>query len=195
VDQIILATNNDHKTKEFKKIFNQFGIEIKSLKDVNISIDIEETGSTFFENSLIKAEAIRKFTALPILADDSGLVIPELNNEPGVYSARYAGLYATDEENRQKVLKKVVDTKLNKPSAYFACALTLLTEKAVQVEGHCNGFILTEERGENGFGYDPIFCLKGTDTSLAELTETEKNRVSHRAHAIALLLEKLNLTK
>lgn len=191
MNQIVLASNNAHKLEEFRKIFKPYDINVLSLKDLSINVDPDETGHTFLENSLIKASEIRKYTELPILADDSGLVIPDLNNEPGIYSARYSGKNATDESNRLLVLKKLSDKKYVDSEAYFVCCLTFLDKEDIQVEGKCHGIIKSSEKGRNGFGYDPIFYVESEKCTFAEMEDERKNAISHRANAIKLMLEKL----
>lgn len=194
MNKIVLASNNAHKLDEFQKIFNSFSISVLSLKDLNIDIDIIEDGETFLENSFIKAKEIKKRTDLPVLADDSGLIIPDLNGEPGIYSARYSGANATDKSNRDLVLEKLEKNNIKSPSAFFVCALTFLDTEEFQVEGRCYGTILNKEIGENGFGYDPIFFMEKENCTLAEMSDEQKNMLSHRRMAIdsliKLLLEK-----
>ena len=169
MNQIVLASNNSHKLDEFRKIFKEFSINILSLKDLSIDVDPDETGKTFLENSSIKATEIRKFTDLPILADDSGLVIPNLDDEPGIFSARYSGKDATDESNRELVLKKLHEKNSVNSDAYFVCALTFLDTEEIQVVGKCHGLIKSSEKGSNGFGYDPIFYVESEKCTFAEM--------------------------
>ncbi len=192
MNKIVLATGNQHKVDEFQQIFSNYNIQIISLKDLNIKLNVEETGLTFIENALLKAEAIKKFTDLPILADDSGIVVPELNNEPGIYSARYAGENASDKENRTKLLHSIKTNGLHEPKAYFNCSLAFVSEtKTLKADGQCHGVISSHEKGKNGFGYDPIFFLPERNKMMAELSEDEKNGISHRRQAINHLLEKM----
>jgi len=150
---------------------------------------VEETGVTFAENATLKAEAISSALNKPVIADDSGLAIDALNGEPGVYSARYAGENKDDNANIEKVLQKLNDVPFEKRTARFHCALAIAVpgKRTEIVEGTCEGHILEEKRGENGFGYDPIFFVEKWRCSMAELTKGQKNQISHRANALKKL--------
>ncbi|SET77518.1 XTP/dITP diphosphohydrolase [Salinibacillus kushneri] len=190
--KVILATKNKGKAIEFKEIFSQIGMEIVSLLDISESIpDIEETGETFEENARIKAEAIADRFELPVLSDDSGLEIDALNGRPGVYSARYAGLDKNDHKNVEKVLKELNGIETEKRTARFVCVLAFARPgiDTVMKRGICEGSIGKERKGEHGFGYDPIFYPKGYDRTLAQLLPEEKNKISHRRHAIDQMID------
>lgn len=187
--EVIIATQNIGKAKEFEHIFNQYQIQVKSLRDLADPIDIVEDGETFEENALIKARAIASKYNTLVIADDSGLEVDALNGRPGVYSARYAGEGRDDQANIEKVLKELEGVADENRSARFVCALALVTPTGEEyvVRGECEGQILTECRGEEGFGYDPIFYLKSLDKTMAQIPKSEKNVLSHRAEAFKKL--------
>lgn len=182
--KIILASNNKGKLREIKDKLNKFGIEVVSQKEAGYDIEVEETGKTFEENATLKAEAIYKLSKLPAVSDDSGLEIDFLNGEPGIYSARYAGENATDEDKYNKILNLMKDVKKEQRTARFTCAICYIDIKGNKhiFQKSCEGIIATEPKGNNGFGYDPIFLFG--DKSFAELSEEEKNKISHRGKAI-----------
>ncbi len=191
--EVIIATQNIGKAKEFEHIFDQYQIQVKSLRDLNDPIDIIEDGETFEENALIKAKAIAsKYHAL-VIADDSGLAVDVLNGRPGVYSARYAGEGRDDQANIDKVLSELEGVESKNRTARFVCALALVTPdgKEYVVRGECEGQILTECRGHEGFGYDPIFYLPSLEKTMAEIPKSEKNVLSHRAEAFKKLQQVL----
>ncbi|MBY0197634.1 XTP/dITP diphosphatase [Priestia megaterium] len=187
--EIIIATKNAGKVKDFETLFSPKGFKVKSLLDFPEIEDVEETGVTFAENATLKAEAISSALNKPVIADDSGLAIDALNGEPGVYSARYAGENKDDNANIEKVLQKLNDVPFEKRTARFHCALAIAVpgKRTEIVEGTCEGHILEEKRGENGFGYDPIFFVEKWICSMAELTKEQKNQISHRANALKRL--------
>ncbi|WPL44434.1 XTP/dITP diphosphatase [Priestia megaterium] len=187
--EIIIATKNAGKVKDFETLFSPKGFKVKSLLDFPGIEDVEETGVTFAENATLKAEAISSALNKPVIADDSGLAIDALNGEPGVYSARYAGENKDDNANIEKVLQKLNDVPFEKRTARFHCALAIAVpgKRTEIVEGTCEGHILEEKRGENGFGYDPIFFVEKWRCSMAELTKGQKNQISHRANALKKL--------
>lgn len=189
---IIIASNNQGKIREFKKILEPMGYNVISQKEAGINIEVNETGTTFRENSELKARAIYEITHKAVLADDSGIEIEYLNGEPGIYSARYMGL-STDEEKRKCVLNKLDGVEESKRNARFVCCICYINEKGEEqfAEGYWNGKIATDERGNNGFGYDPIFIPEGDNITSAEMLPEEKNVVSHRAKALNKLLELL----
>lgn len=191
MEELIIATKNKGKAKEFAELFEPLGFRVKTLLDYPDAPDIEETGKTFEENALLKAVGISNIFQKIVIADDSGLVIDALDGRPGVYSARYAGTDKDDEANIQKVLFEMKDVPEEKRTAHFHCTLALVVpgKDPVIVEGVCNGLILTEKRGNNGFGYDPIFYLPHLKKTMAEMTSEEKNRISHRGNAIRKLSE------
>lgn len=187
--EVIIATQNIGKAKEFEHIFDQYQIRVKSLRDLKDPIDIIEDGETFEENALIKAKAIAsKYNAL-VIADDSGLAVDALNGCPGVYSARYAGEDRDDQANIDKVLSELEGVEAKDRTARFVCALALVTPEGEEyvVRGECEGQILTECRGHEGFGYDPIFYLPALEKTMAEIPKSEKNVLSHRAEAFKQL--------
>ncbi|MCM3795591.1 MULTISPECIES: XTP/dITP diphosphatase [Priestia] len=187
--EIIIATKNAGKVKDFETLFSPKGFKVKSLLDFPEIEDVEETGVTFAENATLKAEAISSALNKPVIADDSGLAIDALNGEPGVYSARYAGENKDDNANIEKVLQKLNDVPFEKRTARFHCSLAIAVpgKRTEIVEGTCKGHILEEKRGENGFGYDPIFFVEKWRCSMAELTKEQKNQISHRANALQKL--------
>jgi XTP/dITP diphosphohydrolase len=189
--KILIATKNTGKVKEFEAMFQELGIEVVSLLDIKKSSDVEETGTTFEENAILKAETISSQMNIPVIADDSGLEIDALEGRPGVYSARYAGSQKCDEDNMDKVLSELKDVSRQNRTARFVCALAFARpdKKTFVVRGTCEGEILTERRGNKGFGYDPIFYLPSLERSMAELSKEEKNKISHRAVALRKLKE------
>lgn len=190
---IIIATKNKGKVKEFETLFSPYGIKVKSLLDYNL-IDIDETGSSFKENALLKARTISILTNEAVLADDSGLCVDYLNGEPGIYSARYAGVHGNDELNNKKLLDKLNGVANDKRTARFVCALAYVDgEYSTTVEGYCEGSILEELVGENGFGYDPLFYVNEVEKSMALLSKEEKAKISHRFHAFDKLKATLGL--
>lgn len=187
MEQVLIATRNAGKAAEFKQFFSRYHIEALSMLDLTEDIpDVEETGVTFEENAALKAEEISTKLGIPVLADDSGLVINALNGEPGVYSARYAGLDKNDDANMGKVLKKLQGVSRLERTARFVCviALSIPEEKTIFRTGFCEGHIAETKSGTNGFGYDPIFIPNDQEKTMAELTAEEKNRISHRTKAI-----------
>lgn len=186
--KLVAATGNLHKLKEFREILD--GMEIVSAQEAGFSGEIEETGETFLENALIKARAVGKATGLPALADDSGLCVEALGGAPGVYSARYSALFAPagwTAGNRAFLLKQLEGTSDRR--AYFACAVALRFPdgRELTAEGRCYGSILRENRGNGGFGYDPLFLSDELGISFAEASEEQKNAVSHRGRALQAL--------
>lgn len=192
MEKFVLASNNKHKIKEFKEIFKDK--EILALEDIGYHEEIEENGKTFLENSLIKARTVSEYLQsknmnYDVIADDSGLCVSALNNEPGIYSARYAGEHGNDKKNREKLLEKMkglIDRK-----AYFVCNIVLYkpNNKYFNVEGKTYGTITKEERGDTSFGYDCLFLSDELGKTFGEASEVEKNSVSHRARAINELLK------
>ncbi|MBR4111840.1 MAG: RdgB/HAM1 family non-canonical purine NTP pyrophosphatase [Ruminiclostridium sp.] len=190
--KLVVATNNQGKVKEFKQLLEPLGFEPVSLKDEGIVIDVAEDGETFAENAHIKAQAVYEICKCPVLADDSGLEIEFLGGAPGIYSARYAGEDATDADRCSKVLSELEGVDISMRSARFACALYCIIDDDTEysVLGTMNGYIGTEPMGENGFGYDPIFMID-EETSVAMISDEEKNKISHRAEAMRKLAEVL----
>ncbi|KKE80500.1 XTP/dITP diphosphatase [Oceanobacillus caeni] len=185
--QIIIATKNRGKAKEFKEFFSQKNIEALSLLDIEKQLpDVDETGDTFEENASLKAEEISHILNKAVLSDDSGLVIDALDGRPGVYSARYAGEDKDDEENVKKVLKELENIPEHDRNARFVCVLAIARPEGQTklVRGECEGKIALFPSGDNGFGYDPIFIPDGYQQTMAELEPEEKNQISHRKLAM-----------
>lgn len=189
--EIVIATKNKGKVKEIIHFFRNADIYFKSLNDFSDIPEIMENGSTFEENAVIKAEAIAEILNKSVIADDSGLQVDFLNGNPGVYSARYSGVNATDRSNRLKLLKELENAKTSdNRSARFVCSLVLWDSRKgliFKTSGICEGTIGFEEKGEGGFGYDSIFIPEGFEKTMAQLTDDEKNSISHRGKALANL--------
>lgn len=189
ITEIFLASGNKHKLTEMQTILPM--LKIKTPLDVKIKFAPDESGKTFFENAMIKAKALYEIVKEPVIADDSGLCVVSLNDAPGVYSSRYAGDHADtkgqDKKNNEKLLT-VLGEQTNR-AAYFVCCIVLYLKhnRFVVVQEICEGEILKETRGENGFGYDPIFFIPSLNKTMAELTAEEKNKISHRGKALAAL--------
>lgn len=191
--EIIIATKNTGKAKEFVQMFSPLGYEVKTLLDFPDVPDVEETGSTFEENALLKAETISKLLNRVVISDDSGLVVDALNGRPGVYSARYAGEQKNDQDNMDKVLRELEGIPTEERTARFCCTLAVAipNEASLTFTGTCEGVILEGRRGEYGFGYDPIFYVVEEQKAMAELPPEVKNTISHRANALKKLKEQL----
>ena len=190
----VLASKNAHKLKEISKITEKFGIELILQSELGIDMDVEENGSTFEENSYIKAKAVMEATGLPALADDSGIAVDALNGEPGIYSARYGFDDSLDDWGRLLLLlKNTENVPDGSRQAQFVCVITLVMPdgKTIQARGEAHGELLRAPIGEGGFGYDPIFYYPPLGKAFAQLSAEEKNRVSHRAVALELFNEKL----
>ncbi|MBM9930013.1 XTP/dITP diphosphatase [Pediococcus pentosaceus] len=188
-NEILIATKNDGKLKEFKQIFEQKGIVVKSLKDINDDVEIVENGLSFEENARLKADGYAKSIGIPVLADDSGLEIDALNGRPGIFSARYAGDH-NDAANNAKVLSELGGIPDEKRTATFHSTVVVRKPDGSELvaNGNLRGRILPVPRGDNGFGYDPLFFVEAKNKTLAEMTREEKNKISHRALAIEDLL-------
>lgn len=195
--KLIVASNNEHKIIEIKEMLSQFPIEVLSLKEAKINIDVEETGSTFMDNAEIKASEIFKIAdGNMVLADDSGLSVESLNGEPGVFSARFAGVHGDTKANNEKLLYLLDGAKESQRKAKFICAMVLIVneDKIVKVQGEVEGMITAEFREEEGFGYDPLFFVKEFNKTFAQISTKQKNSISHRGRALDKLkseLEKL----
>lgn len=192
----VLASNNKHKLQEIRAILADKFEYIYSLSEMNIDIDIEETAVTFEENALIKARAIVEMTGMMAIADDSGLCVAALNGEPGVYSARYAGEPCNDDANNQLLLnnlRELEKTNLRHRKAYFMSVVVLCRPDGTYEcgRGHVEGEIIDDYRGENGFGYDPIFYCNQLEMTFAQADMESKNKVSHRARALNDLISKI----
>ena len=192
-NKLIIASSNKGKISEFQKILPNFDCIPQSV--FNIS-DVEETGKNFEENAILKAKNAFSNTNISSIGDDSGLIVPEINNEPGLYSARYSGVNATDSDNRNKLISKLKDKELESTYAYFFCCIVAVGIKGqneiIVCSGKVEGEVKTIERGKKGFGYDSMFYPKGYSESFAELNSLEKNKISHRGLALKKLMEKLN---
>ena len=192
--KVVLASKNRHKLVEIAAILEKLDIELVLQSELGIDIDVEETGTTFEENSLLKARAVMEATGLPALADDSGIAVDALNGAPGVYSARYGFDDSLDDHGRMMLLlKNTEQVPDDQRQAQFVCVITLVTPEGevIQARGEVHGTLTREPRGENGFGYDPIFFYPPMGVTTAELPPEVKNRVSHRANALKLMYEKL----
>ena len=183
--KVILASKNQHKPTELSAILSQLGFEIALESEYGLDIDVEETGTTFEENSFLKADAVMKASGLPVLADDSGLMVDALDGAPGVYSARY-GHKASDKERTAYLLENMKDVPEERRGAKFVCVITCLFPdgRKIVARGECPGVIARAPHGENGFGYDPIFYLPELGMTYAELPSEQKNAISHRARAL-----------
>ena len=187
--QLILATHNDHKAKEFRDILPQYSVQ--TLADLGHDDEIKETATSLEGNSFIKAETVFKRYGHVVISDDSGLEVDALNGAPGVYSARYAGDSRNDQRNTEKLLEELQGASNRK--AQFRTVITLMNAKnSFQFEGIVKGTIAKSPLGEAGFGYDPVFIPEGVQQTFAELAANEKNKISHRANAIEKLLHFLN---
>ena len=192
--RVVLASKNKHKLVEISKITEKFGFDLVLQSELGVDIDVEETGTTFEENSFLKAEAVMKATGLPALADDSGIAVDALNGEPGIYSARYGFDDSLDDWGRLLLLLKNTEhVPDGQRQAQFVCVITMVTPdgKVIQARGEIHGELTREARGENGFGYDPIFYYPPLGKTTAELSSEEKNQVSHRANALKVFYDKL----
>ena len=192
--KVVLASKNPHKLVEISKITEKFGMELVLQSELGVDIDVEETGTTFEENSFLKAEAVMKATGLPALADDSGIAVDALNGEPGIYSARYGFDETLDDWGRLLLLlKNMENVPDGQRQAKFVCVITMVTPdgKTIQARGEIHGELLREARGDNGFGYDPIFYYPPLGKTTAEMSPEDKNQVSHRANALKVFYDKL----
>ncbi len=191
--RLIFATGNEHKMVEIREILGELPVEILSMKDVGIKADIVENGNTFEENALIKAKEVCKLAGEMVLADDSGLEIDYLNGEPGIYSARYMGEDTSYRIKNQNLIDRLEGVPDEKRTARFVCAIAAAFPdgRSFVVRGTIEGIIGYEERGANGFGYDPIFYLPERGVSTAEIPPKEKNSISHRGNALRKMKELL----
>ena len=190
----VLSSKNQHKLAEISKIVAQFGMELVLQSELGLDIDVDETGETFEENSMLKARAVMEASGMPAIADDSGLMVDALDGAPGVYSARYGGSHdRTDEERYRYLLSNLENVPDEKRGAKFVSVITLLYPDghAIVARGECPGTILHAPRGENGFGYDPVFFVTSEGKSMAELSPERKNEISHRARALQVLAARL----
>ncbi|MCM1162626.1 MAG: XTP/dITP diphosphatase [Roseburia sp.] len=191
--KMIFATGNEGKVREVQAIMADMEVEVLSLKAAGISVEIEENGTSFEENALIKAKEIAKLTDFMVLADDSGLEIDYLNKEPGIYSARYLGEDTPYSEKNQMILERMENVEEAERTARFICAMAAVLEDGtvITTHGEMEGLIGYESKGENGFGYDPIFYLPEYGMTSAQISPEEKNRISHRGKALKKMKEEL----
>ena len=190
--KLVIASNNEGKIKEIKRILKELPLEVLSLRDMGIDIDVEEDGFTFEENAKKKSSEIYKELIrrgnedFIVMSDDSGLEVDYLNGEPGVFSARYAGEHGNDKKNNEKLLLKLQGVKHEDRTARFVCQLALINDKNEYrgIRGTVEGYILEGEKGDGGFGYDPLFLFKPLNKSFGELTMEEKNKISQRGVAL-----------
>ncbi len=195
MEKILIATKNKGKIAEFTTLFSKYNIQVMSLLDLDKEAqDIEETGETFKENAALKAETVARAYSMPVLADDSGLMVDGLGGEPGIYSARYAGTSANDQANNAMLLKNMANINEHERTARFICVLAVAVpnKQTCFYTGSCEGAIAIEAKGTNGFGYDPLFIPAGYEKTMAELEQSEKNAISHRSAALALLEKDIN---
>ena len=191
--KMIFATTNEGKMKEIRMILADLGMEILSLKDLNINIDIEENGKTFEENAIIKAKAISELTGEMVLADDSGLEVDYMDKAPGVYSARYLGEDTPYSVKNQTIIDNLKDAKGEERSARFVCAIAAAFPdgRVLTTQATIEGYIGYEEKGTNGFGYDPLLYVPEYDMTTGQMEPEMKNKISHRGKALELMKEKL----
>jgi len=189
--QIVLATGNQGKLRDFRLLFEGTGVELSVPADFGVELDVEETGTTFEENALLKARAHAALIDQPVLADDSGLAVEALGGAPGVYSARYAGEPCDDHANNLKVISELAGGADRRAAFVAVLALCMPDGTEIVVDGRCEGQIIDEERGDNGFGYDAIFFREDLGRTFGEASPAEKNARSHRAAAVRALLAAL----
>lgn len=190
--KMILASSNKHKMEEIKKILDKFDIDLQSMAEAGLEgFEIVEDGETFEENSMKKAVTILDELGIDTIADDSGLMVDKLDGRPGVYSARYSGENANADTNNEKLLMELDGVPLDERTAKFVCVISIAFKNGekICVRGECPGKIGFEKKGENGFGYDPLFIVDGYDKTFAEISAEEKNKISHRAKALEKLEE------
>lgn len=193
--QVVLASGNSGKLKEMSALLSELDMEVLPQSQFSVP-EAQETGLSFTDNALLKARNAARHARLPAIADDSGIEVDVLGGEPGIYSARYAGEQASDQENLQLLIDNVIRTNETQPSARFQCALVFVRDAddgmPVIAQGTWHGYIVTEPKGKNGFGYDPVFYVPTHQCTSAELPSDEKNRISHRGQAMRDLLQKLS---
>lgn len=191
--KFVAATGNKGKLNEIKEILSGLPFEIVSMAEAGVYDEIEETGSTFEENALIKASAVSKITKELVMADDSGLEVDYLNGKPGIYSSRFAGEGASDEDRKKKLLELLEGVPFEKRAARFVCSVAVVFPdgRSFTVKGTCEGYIGEKPAGANGFGYDPLFYVPGFNMTAAEMDTEIKNRISHRGKALRMMVEEL----
>ena len=194
MQKVVLATGNAGKVRELASLLNDFGLDVVAQTELGVD-SVEETGLTFIENAIIKARHAAKVTGLPALADDSGLAVDVLGGAPGIYSARFSGVDASDQQNLEKLLEELQDVPDEKRQAQFHCVLVYMRHAddptPLVCHGSWQGVITREQAGSGGFGYDPIFFVPSLGKTAAELSREEKSAISHRGQALKLLLEAL----
>lgn len=194
INKIVLASGNKGKLKEFSQVLGDLKVEVLPQSEFQVS-DADETGLSFVENAILKARHAAKATGLPALADDSGLEVDALNGAPGIYSARFSGTEATDEKNNQLLLEKLQGIPAEERTARFRCVLAFLRHAndptPLICQGSWEGLILEQLSGNNGFGYDPLFLIPELEKTSAQLAPEEKNKISHRGQAVALMKENI----
>ena len=193
--RIVFATGNQNKMREIREIMKDFDVEVLSMKEAGAFADPEETGTSFEENSLIKARAVWKLCHNIVLADDSGLEIDALDKEPGIYSARYMGKDTSYDEKNRNLIGRLSGIPDEKRTARFICVISCVFpkhKKQIVAKGECEGIIIRERRGESGFGYDPVFYIPEVGKTFAEMTEEEKNKISHRGRAMRDFIKKFS---
>lgn len=194
MQKVVLATGNAGKVRELASLLNDFGLDVVAQTELGVD-SVEETGLTFIENAILKARHAAKVTGLPALADDSGLAVDVLGGAPGIYSARFSGVDASDQQNLEKLLEELQDVPDDKRQAQFHCVLVYMRHAddptPLVCHGSWQGVITREQAGSGGFGYDPIFFVPSQGKTAAELTREEKSAISHRGQALKLLLEAL----
>ncbi|OGO77640.1 MAG: non-canonical purine NTP pyrophosphatase, RdgB/HAM1 family [Clostridiales bacterium GWB2_37_7] len=195
--KMLAATNNKHKLEEISAILNKLNIEVISMQQAGIDLEVDETGKTFIDNALIKAREIARLTDMPVISDDSGLEVFALNNQPGVKSARYSGVDGDqkDMKNNEKLLKNLIDVPLEQRGARFCSVIAAVFPDGNEItaEGYVYGKIGYQAKGNNGFGYDPLFIVDGYDKTMAEIGSETKNMISHRANALKSFVQKLEI--
>jgi XTP/dITP diphosphohydrolase len=193
--EIVLASNNPGKTREINALLDDTMFSVIPQSDFNVE-EVEETGLTFIENALIKARNAARFTHHPVIADDSGIEVLALKGRPGIYSARYAGVDASDEDNLNKLIEDIKPLSKEDRKARFVCLMVFLRyaedPTPIITQGIWDGYVITEPQGENGFGYDPMFYVATHDCTSAELSPDIKNQLSHRGQALKQLVNKIN---
>ena len=191
--RLIIASNNAHKLTEIKAILGGMFEEVLSMREAGIDHETVEDGTSFMENAVKKAREIAEISGCCAIADDSGICVDALDGAPGIFSARFCGRHGDDQANNDLLLEKLKNTPDSERGAHYTCAIALARPDGsiVKAEGYMYGVIGHEEKGENGFGYDPLFILPEYGMTSAEISPEEKNRISHRAQALQLLLKEL----
>ena len=190
--RLLIASNSQHKIREIRQILAPYYPDIQGLREAGLDIEVVEDGNSFAENAWKKASQVSQATGFAALADDSGLCVDALDGAPGIYSARFSGVHGADQANNRLLLARLAG-KPRPWTAHYACAIALCRPglPPIQVEAYCQGEILPEYRGNGGFGYDPLFLPAGCTETFAQMDAAQKNRISHRAKALALLLQAL----